>query len=302
MNLPELVKTYNNDDACRAYLESLRWPNGPICPKCESKNVARIGGRESVLRCKGCEHQFTVTVGSVFQDSHLPLTKWFMATYLLCESKKGMSALQIQRTLGIGGYKTAWHLCHRIRSAMMATVTEPLTGTVEMDETFVGGIAHGGKRGRGSENKEPVIGIRQRNGELRLFHASEVTSGVLAKYIRENVSDDVDCLVTDDLNLYKGAAGHLRSRGKHKTIRHSFKVYVHGKTHTNTVESAFSLLKRGIFGSWHHISAKHLAAYCNEMCFRFNQRHNPALFSLTLCRLLKADTLTFDRLTGKKAA
>jgi transposase-like protein len=297
MNLPELMKSYNCDDDCRTYLEKLRWPNGPVCAKCGGKDITRIGGRSEVLRCKGCEHQFTVTVGSVFQDSHLPLTKWFMATYLICESKKGISALQIKRILGIGGYKTAWYLCHRIRSAMMATGSEPLTGTVEMDETYVGGKSHG-KRGRGAANKETVIGIRQRNGELRLFHVADVTSGTLAKYIRENIADDVEVLITDDFSAYRGAAKHL----PHKTINHSSRVFVDGNIHTNTVESAFSLLKRGIIGTWHRISAKHLAAYCNEMCFRFNQRKNPALFSLTLCRLLEADTLTFDRLTGKKAA
>jgi transposase-like protein len=303
MNLSDLMKNYNCDDKCREYLEQLRWPTGPVCPKCDSKDIARIGGRESVLRCKECQHQFTVTVGSVFQDSHLPLTKWFLATHLICEAKKGISALQIQRTLGIGGYKTAWHLCHRIRSAMMQTDSAPMTGVIEMDETYIGGHKLGrGWKFCGRADKEPVIGIRQRNGELRLFHASEVTSGVLAKYIRENVSDDAECLITDDSHFYKGAAAHLRVQGKHKTIRHSEKVYVRGDIHTNTIESAFSLLKRGIIGSWHRLSAKHLAAYCDEMCFRFNQRKNPALFSLTLCRLLQADTLTFDRLTGKKAA
>jgi transposase-like protein len=301
MNLPELMKNYNCDEDCRAYLETLRWPNGPVCAKCGGKDITRIGGRSEVLRCKECEHQFTVTVGSVFQDSHLPLTKWFMATYLICEAKKGISALQIQRTLGIGGYKTAWHLCHRIRHAMMATTSEPLTGTVEMDETYVGGKSHG-KRGRGAAGKEIVIGIRQRNGELRMFHVSDVMSGTMAKYIKENISKDVEVLITDDFSSYRTAVGVIGGKGKHMTINHSSHVHTDGAIHTNTIESAFSLLKRGIIGSWHRISAKHLASYCNEMCFRFNQRNNPALFSLTLCRLLEADTLTFDRLTGKKAA
>jgi transposase-like protein len=172
-----------------------------------------------------------------------------------------------------------------------------LHGTVEMDETYIGGRAHG-KRGRGAEKKEVVIGIRQRGGDLRFFHASDVKAGTLEKYIRENISEDVDVLMTDDFNVYRGAAKHLRKQGKHKTIRHSFKVYVDGDIHTNTVESAFSLLKRGVIGTWHRISAKHLQAYCTEMAFRFNRRKNPNLFVDTLRHMITAPVLTFEKLTA----
>jgi transposase-like protein len=235
-------------------------------------------------------------VDTIFHDTHLPLVTWFLATLLLCEAKKGMSACQIQRSLGIKTYKTAWYLCHRIRAAMTEVNRPKLTGIVEMDETYVGGRAHG-KRGRGAANKEVVIGIRQRQGELRFFHAEDVRSGTLEKYIRENISDDVDILMTDDLHLYKGAARHLRKQNKHKTIRHSYGIYVQGDVHTNTVESAFSLLKRGVLGTWHRISAKHLQAYCDEMCFRFNNRKNPYLFRDTILKLIASPNLEYKRLT-----
>jgi len=208
-----------------------------------------------------------------------------------------MSACQIQRTLGIS-YKTAWYLCHRIRAAMAEMDRPMLGGTVEMDETFIGGVKHGMGRGPQRTNKETVIGIRQRGGELRFFHAQDVKSGTLAKYIRENISEDVDFLMTDDHNAYRSAAKRLRKSRRHKTIRHKLKVYVKGDVHTNTVESAFSLLKRGVIGTWHRISAKHLQAYCTEMAFRFNRRKNGDLFVDTLRHMVTAPVLTFEKLTA----
>src|SRR5205814_2124984 len=240
-----------------------------------------------LLWCPECEYQFSVTAGTIFNDSHLPLQKWFLATLLLCEAKKGMSAHQLKRTIwGLhkGSYKTAWYLCHRIRAAMKEADRPMLDGTVEMDETWVGGREH---RGRGwnrpDNNKEIVIGLRQRGGELRFFHAADVKSGTLAKYIKENVSSDVDVIVTDEYPGYPKAmiASGIKG-GQHETIRHRDRVYVRGNMHTNTVESAFSLLKRGIMGTWHKISAKHLAAYLDEMTFRFNRRKNANLFLDTL--------------------
>ncbi|MHB8525123.1 MAG: IS1595 family transposase [Candidatus Acidiferrales bacterium] len=295
MNLSELMKDFADESKCRAYLESLRWPNGVSCPRCKAAKVYRIAKRDQFV-CASCEYQFSVTVDTIFHDTHLPLVTWFLATFLLCEAKKGMSACQIQRSLGIKTYKTAWYLCHRIRAAMVEANRKRLGGVVEMDETYVGGKAHG-KTGRGAANKEVVIGIRQRQGELRFFHAEDVKRGTLEKYIRENISDDVDVLMTDDFNIYRGAARHLRQQGKHKTIRHGFKIYVDGDIHTNTVESAFSLLKRGVIGTWHRVSAKYLQSYCNEMCFRFNNRKNPYLFRDTILRLIASPNLEYKKLT-----
>ena len=299
MNLSELMKDFADESKCRAYLESLRWPKGATCPRCKAAKVYRIAKRDQFV-CASCEYQFSVTVDTIFHDTHLPLVTWFLATFLLCEAKKGMSACQIQRSLGIKTYKTAWYLCHRIRAAMVEANRKPLGGVVEMDETYVGGKAHG-KPGRGAANKEVVIGIRQRQGELRFFHAEDVKTGTLEKYIRENISDDVDVLMTDDFSLYRGAAKRIGIHKKHKTIRHSFKVYVDGDIHTNTVESAFSLLKRGVIGTWHRVSAKHLQSYCNEMCFRFNNRKNPYLFRDTVMKLIASTNLEYKTLTAPAA-
>ncbi len=251
------------------------------------------------FECVGCEYQFTVTSGTIFHDSHLALPVWFMAVLLLCEAKKGMSAMQIKRTLGIA-YKTAWYLCHRIRAAMATAEKGMLYGTVEMDETYLGGVqrGHQDKPGHGQSTKEIVIGLRQRGGETRFFHAADCKSGTLAQFIRENVSDDVDVIVTDEFNAYPGAMKATGHAAKHKTIRHKSKVYVDGDIHTNTVESAFSLLKRGVIGTWHRISAKHLAAYLEEMTFRFNRRDRSDLFVDTLRHMVTTDPLTFENLTA----
>jgi transposase-like protein len=220
-----------------------------------------------------------------------------MATMLLCEAKKGMSACQIQRTLGIGGYKTAWYLCHRIRAAMREADKPMLDGTVEMDTTYVGGVNKGKGRVARVDNKEVVLGIRKRNGDLRMFHASDAKSGTLAKYIRENISEDVDVIMTDDFYANTVAMKKVGIKN-HKTINHSSGVYVMGDIHTNTVESAFSLLKRGLMGTWHRLSAKHLAAYLDEMSFRFNRRKRSDLFVDTLRHMVTAPVLTFERLTA----
>ena len=191
MTLPEVNEMFSTDARCRELLERLRWPEGVMCPRCKDTRVSRLKDYAR-FECVGCEYQFTATSGTIFHDSHLPLPYWFLATLLLCEAKKGMSAMQLKRTLWgqhKGSYKTAWYLCHRIRHAMAKVDRPMLDGPVEMDETYVGGrkIGHGVKAGK--DAKEVVIGIRQRSGDLRFFHASDAKSGTLAKYISENVSD-----------------------------------------------------------------------------------------------------------------
>lgn len=304
MTLPEVNVLYSTDDRCRELLERLRWPEGVTCPRCKDTRISRLK-EYARYECVGCKYQFTATSGTIFHDSHLPLPIWFVSVLLLCEAKKGMSAMQLKRTIwGIdkGSYKTAWYLCHRIRAAM-AQVDQPmLDGTVEMDETYVGGR----KRGQGAKAalkaKEVVIGIRQRSGDLRFFHATDASTGTLAQYIRENISQDVEVLVTDDWRGYKNVMERAGIGGEHKTVNHSAKEYVRYENGacvtTNTVESAFSLLKRGIIGSWHKISAKHLPAYLDEMTFRFNRRGRSDLFIDTLRHMVTADPLTFDELTA----
>ncbi len=196
VDLTDLISRYGDDQKCRNYLEHLRWKDGIRCPKCNGEKVSSILKRDQ-HNCdsESCRYQFSVTAGTIFHDTHLPLTKWFLATYLLCQSRKGMSANQLKRMLGVN-YRTAWYLCHRIRHAMaQVPPLEKLDGTVEMDETYVGGKKIGWGVYAGTKAKEIVVGIRQRGGDLRFFHAEDAKSGTLAKYIKENVSSNVDVIV-----------------------------------------------------------------------------------------------------------
>jgi transposase-like protein len=296
VTLVDVINLFDTDEKCREILVRLRWPAGVECPRCKMPAV-ELATVKQLFYCKGCDYQFTVTAATIFNDSHLPLQKWFLATLLLCEARKGMSANQVKRTLGVS-YKTAWYLCHRIRAAMKEADQPMLDGTVEMDETYVGGKKKGFGSKVGRDAKEIVIGLRQRNGDLRFFHAEDAKSGTLAKYIRENVSTDVEVLITDSFPAYKHAVGGA----EHKIVNHLAGEYVRYENGacvtTNTVESAFSLLKRGIMGSWHKISAKHLPAYLDEMTFRFNRRKNANLFLDTLRHMVTAPVLTFERLTA----
>jgi transposase-like protein len=298
MTLVVVINLFDTDERCRELLVRLRWPNSPQCLRCKGA-VVELATDKQLFYCKECDYQFTVTAATIFNDSHLPLTKWFLATLLLCESRKGMSANQIKRTLGVS-YKTAWYLCHRIRAAMKETERPMLDGTVEMDETYIGGRERKGRGwNRPDNNKEIVIGLRQRGGELRFFHAKDAKSGTLAQFIKENVSADVEVMVTDEYPAYPKAMIRAGIKGgQHKTINHSKNDYAQGDIYTNTVESAFSLLKRGIMGTWHKISAKHLPAYLEEMTFRFNRRKNANLFLETLRHMVTSPVLTFEKLTA----
>lgn len=299
MTLLDIQESFGTEEKCRELLKRLRWPGGVECIRCHMANTVRLATAKELYFCRDCNYQFSVTAGTIFNDSHLPLKTWFIATLLLCEAKKGMSALQLKRTLWgdhNGSYKTAWYLFHRIRKAMATAERPMLDGTCEMDETYVGGVKRGIGAKAAKAAKEVVIGIRQRGGDVRFFHAEDAKSGTLERYIRENISQDVEVIVTDEWPAYDRAVGDHR----HETVNHWRKEYVRLGTdiHTNTVESAFSLLKRGIMGSWHKISAKHLPAYLAEMEFRFNRRNRSDLFIDTLRHMVTADPLTFERLTA----
>ncbi len=294
MDLMKLMDECDTQDECRQILEELRWPDGVKCPRCQSDKISRIHKRFQ-YDCDSCRYQFSVTAGTIFHDSHLPLPKWFAGVYLMCESKKGMSALQLKRTLHTG-YQTAWYLCHRIRAAMMEVAPKPLGGTVEIDETYIAGKK---RRWRAKAGKQVVIGIRQRNGDLRLIRAADATSKTVREIINKNVGSHVEVIMTDESAIYPFALDKMQ-RDKHRTINHT-RHYAHGDVHTNTVESAFSLLKRGIVGTWHKIDAKHLPAYLDEMCFRFNNRKNPYLFRDTLTKMLQSPNLELKELTAQEA-
>jgi transposase-like protein len=304
MTLIDVINLFDTDEKCRELLVRLRWPSGPECPRCKMA-VVELETAKQLFYCKDCDYQFTVTAGTIFNDSHLALQKWFLAVLLLCEAKKSMSALQLKRTIWgqhKGSYKTAWYLCHRIRAAMKEVDRPMLDGVCEMDETFIGGRKLGHGQRIAKAEKEVVIGIRQRGGDLRFFHASDVRTGTLAQYIKENISQDVDVLITDEWVGYKNALQTAGIDAEHKSVNHGAKEYARYEdgecVTTNAIESAFSLFKRGIIGSWHKISAKHLPAYLNEMTFRFNRRKSQTLFIDTLRHMVTADPLTFERLTA----
>jgi len=291
MSLVKLVERFGSDERCRDYLEELRWPEGVKCPRCDSDSISRITTRNQ-LDCNDCRYRFSVTTGTLFHDSHLPLSKWFMAIYLVTESKKGISAKQLQRMLDTS-YKTAWYLAHRIRAAMGDDDQPLLRGIVEVDETFVGGRRFGVGRGnyRDADNP-PVVGAVERGGEVRLRVVRDRSRGTLQGFIRDHVADDTEAIYTDE---WQGYAGLADEDTRHETVNHSAKEYVRVDVHTNTVEGVWSLFKRGIVGSYHQISTKHLPAYLDEMEFRFNHRENAFLFRDTLLVLLHGEALPYGK-------
>jgi transposase-like protein len=271
MNLSEITKL--TEEESRAYLESIRWPTTPVCPHCGSKEAVKLQGkatRPGVYKCKApaCRKQFTVTVGTVMERSHISLRHWAMSFHLLCSSKKGMSAHQLHRSLGVT-YKTAWFLFHRIRYAMdQGAFAGKLKGTVEVDETYIGGKSKYGNRGRGSESKAPVVALVERGGRARAKPVEWVTSHELGKVISENV-EKVAHLMTDEFAPYKKIGKEYASHGR---IKHKSGIYSLNGVSTNQAESFFALLKRGIHGVFHKVSLKHLHRYCDEFSFRWSHR------------------------------
>ena len=291
INLISLVDKYHNEDDSRAYLEGLRWPDGITCPHCGSKSISRVQ-KYHALDCNSCRCRFSATAGTIFQDTHLPLWKWFTAMYLMIESKKGISANQMKRTLGVS-YKTAWYLCHRIRAAMSNSAPNLLKGIVEVDETMVGGKTQG--MGHGYKgNKAIVVGGIERGGDAALDVIDHADSETLLKFIQEHTAE-IEALYTDELPAYKV----LDKKGiKHETVNHSAEQWVKGDVHTNSVENVWSLLKRSIMGSYHQVSKKHLDAYLDELEWRFNNRENPYLFRDTLLKLINSGNLPYEKLVA----
>ena len=290
INLVDLMDHFHSEEACRALLEELRWPDGIECLRCESKNVSRVKNRVQLV-CNSCHYHFSVTAGTIFHDSHLPLHKWFLAVYLIVESKKGVSANQLRRSLGVT-YKTAWYLCHRVRAALREVDAQLLKGIIEVDETFVGGEVEG--MGRGYKgNKTVVVGAFERGGAIRLKVVRGRDRETLQGFIRENTADDTQAIYTDELPSYIGIADE---NTEHEAVKHREKEYVKGDVHTNSLENVWSLLKRSIIGSYHQVSAKHLDAYLDELEFRFNNRENPYMFRDAMLKLVVAENLPYAKL------
>ncbi len=281
MNLVDAGKM--NDEQAREYLEKVYWPNGAFCPHCKCLEVCKLEGekhRPGLYQCNGCRQQFTVTVGTVMEDTHIPLSKWIMGFHLMCSSKKGISALQLQRNLGLGSYRTAWHMAHRIRHAMDTTGGLPvMSGNVEADETYVGGKPRykyipGGKfprakPGRGT-SKTPVVALVEREtGKVRAKPVDHVTIKNLKEHMQQHMLPEAT-LHTDEFPAYREVGKDFAG---HDAVTHSRGEFARGAAHCNSAESFFALLKRGVHGIFHHVSKKHLHRYCNEFGFRWEHKN-----------------------------
>ena len=308
MNLIDVTKAFSTEDQCLDFLEKMRWPQGIRCLACESTKLSLItrtvdptktrsekkqNKRTRLYACLECGKRFTPTVGTIFHSSHLPLTKWFMALAIVMDAKKGMSANQLKQHLGIGSYRTAWYMVHRIRKAMVELSLGKLSGIVELDETYIGGKQKGKGVYYGKRQKQVVVGLRQRKGPLRFIHTKDAKANTLKAIIEEHIGEEVQYIMTDESSASWGA---LLNNPKHKVIRHNIGKYVEGIVHTNSIESAFSLLKRGIIGSFHRISIKHLHRYLAEFQYRFNARNDADRFERMVRRLLQTDTMQYKQL------
>jgi transposase-like protein len=265
---------YSNNDAARKHLEGIRWANGAFCPHCgEAENIIRLAGKagaEGRWNCRACQRKFTVTVGTLFERSHIPLPKWLLAVDLMAASKKGISAHQLHRMLGIT-YKSAWFMAHRIREGMKeGAFPGPLGGegkTVEADETFIG-TKPGRKVRRSFHHKHAVAGLVERGGKARLIHIDRANAATLRDVLTRQV-DRKSTLMTDEAVYYRKTGAEF---AKHETVNHSKDEYVRGEAHTNTIEGIFSVFKRGMVGVYQHCGEQHLKRYLTEFDFRYNHR------------------------------
>jgi len=285
LNLATMQALFSDERKARAFLESKRWPNGPVCPRCGCKEAYALTAKPSSRRpvapgtykCKNCRQFFTVRIGTIFEESKIPISKWLMAIHLMTSSKKGISSHQMPRELGVT-QKTAWFLNHRIREPRtQEPMAGMLQGVVEADETYVGGKPrpHSGKksqRGRGT-SKKPVMVLVERDGSARAVPLDTVSGKTLKGQIAVNVAKE-SIVMTDEFSAYSGLDTQI---ARHETVNHSAGQYSRvsddGLTiHTNTAESFFALLKRGHYGTFHQLSKQHLHRYCNEFGFRWTER------------------------------
>lgn len=283
LTMMSVMKRFATEEAARTYIEQIRWPNGPVCPHCGNGDQVKVYKlaanpakkiRAGLYRCAECGGQFTVTVGTVMEDSHLPLNKWLLAFYMMCASKTQVSALQLQRQLELGSYRTAWFLCHRIRYALADVApTGKLDGTVEADETYMGGSAKGHGRGYVG-NKTPVVSLVERGGEVRSRVTPTVNGKAIAALLRTNIADTA-VLNTDESPVYTRVGEEFVA---HDTVNHGDKEYGRHDEQTgrlattNAVEGFFGNAKRSLDGTHHRVSAQHLGLYFSEVDYKYNTR------------------------------
>ena len=289
MTAAQFDALFKTEDDCKAYLVVRRWPQGVVCPRCGNPSVYQLHTRAWHWQCTQCApggntgYRFSCLTGTIFENTNKPLKDWFRVAHLMLVSKKGMSALQIYRYMGFGSYKTAWLMCHKIRTAMVEDVKQ-LAGIVEVDETVVGGDLgnrHWDKRsGKGNREGKPiVVGAVRRKGNVVARVIENVKGETLSAFVNEAVSHKVSLLCTDDWAGYK----RLAEQGyPHGVVDHRAHQYVYGAVHTQTIEGFWSILKRGIVGTFHKVSKKYLHLYVAEFQFRYNNRENPDIFGKTV--------------------
>lgn len=319
-NLSRISKHFSSEAKAIELLTSLRWPDGVACPRCGGADPYKLTpkasgknpARQGLFKCQACKKQFSYTTGSVMESSHIPASKWLMAMHLMASSKKGMSAHQLHRLLGVT-YRAAWFMSHRLRYAMVenAKSTTKLSGIVEVDETYIGGkrrvgrYGYEGKGGRPAPHdptKAPVVALVERKGRVRAFPIERVDGSTLQKAIRERVFPNSH-MMSDELHAYDGLSMGFSG---HETIKHSEGSYARGRVHTNTVEGFFAILKRGIVGTFHHVSKGHLHRYCDEFAFRYNTRTalgvNDGERAAILAQGMEGKRLTYKQPSGTRAA
>jgi len=316
-NLIDTAKQFADEKSCHDYLEKARWPEGVRCLRCEhdkvskftskgktrvnAKGEAKTGPDRFMYQCLKCRYKFQATTGTIFSDTHLPLSKWMLAVAIMCNAKKGVSAKQLERDMNVS-YKTAWFLSHRIRKAM-DDEGGLLSGIVEVDETYVGGKAknmHAKERaekigGPGTHGKDSVFGMIERDGRVKTYHIPALNRYYVIDKLKEGISVEAELVCTDESRLYQRMPSNIV---RHEIVNHSVKEYVRGQIHTGTIDGYWGLLKRGLIGSFHRVSIKHLNRYLGEFQFKWNNRKNEEVFASVIIGLVIKSALRYKVLTG----